>query len=145
MSDWINWLMVAGVVVVLELFTGTFYLLMIALGLFSGALAAYFGCSIALQLIAAAVVGSVATVSLRKSRFGIKNTVDAMRDPNVNLDIGQAIQIDEWQCVSSGLYKARAMHRGALWDAQCSSGEVPQAGMYKIIEIRGSQLVVELK
>ena len=33
MADWINWLVAAGVLVVLELFTGTFYLLMMAIGL----------------------------------------------------------------------------------------------------------------
>jgi len=142
MSDWINWLVIACVVVVLELFSGTFYLLMIALGLVAGALAAFFGFSIELQLITAAVVGSVATVSLRKSRFGIRNKVDATRDPNVNLDIGQTIQIDEWKNTSNDVYTARAMHRGALWDVEFSGNHVPPPGAYKIVEIRGSQLIV---
>ena len=31
MADWINWLVAAGLLVVLELFSGTFYLLMIAI------------------------------------------------------------------------------------------------------------------
>ncbi len=143
MGDWINWLVFAGIVVVLELFSGTFYLLMIALGLGAGSLAAFLGCSIELQLIAAAAVGSVATVSLRKSRFGSRNRVDATRDPNVNLDIGQTIQIDEWKAASNDLYAARAMHRGAQWDVECSTNGVPPPGAYKIIEIRGSQLIVQ--
>lgn len=33
MDDWMTWFVLAGVLVVLELFTGTFYLLMIAVGL----------------------------------------------------------------------------------------------------------------
>ena len=57
MADWINWLVAAGVLVVLELFTGTFYLLMIAIGLGFGALAALGGMSGAVQTIVAAVVG----------------------------------------------------------------------------------------
>src|SRR5471032_42773 len=37
MADWMHWLIAAGVVVILELFTGTFYLLMIAIGIAAGA------------------------------------------------------------------------------------------------------------
>ena len=36
MSDWIHWLIATGGVVVLELFTGTFYLLMVSLGFAAG-------------------------------------------------------------------------------------------------------------
>ena len=39
MADWTYWLIGAGVLIVAELFIGTFYLLMIALGLVFGALA----------------------------------------------------------------------------------------------------------
>lgn len=47
----------------MELFTGTFYLLMLAIGLAAGALAAHAGGSVAAQLLAAAVVGSAGVVS----------------------------------------------------------------------------------
>ena len=143
MSDWINWLAAAGIVVVLELFTGTFYLLMIALGLLCGALAAWLGLSGSVQMITAALVGSVATVTLRCSRFGARNKVEASRDPNVNLDIGQSIDIHKWNRTSAETYSARAMYRGAHWDvAYAGSGE-PHPGMFKIVEIRGSQLIVD--
>ncbi|MET3107384.1 membrane protein implicated in regulation of membrane protease activity [Oxalobacteraceae bacterium GrIS 2.11] len=143
MSDWTVWLVIAGVVVVLELFTGTFYLLMIALGLFAGAMAAFLGCSMVLQIISAALVGSVATISLRRSKFGSTHKVDAARDPNVNLDIGQSIQVNDWSSNAHGTYQSRTMYRGAQWDVQCSSKVAPQAGMFKIVEIRGSLLLVE--
>ena len=45
MTDWMSWLVVAGILVIAELFTGTFYLLMIAIGLSAGALAALAGAS----------------------------------------------------------------------------------------------------
>jgi len=143
MSDWINWLVIAGIVVVLELFSGTFYLLMISAGLFAGALAALIGWSFEFQMIVAALVGSVATISLRRSRFGVRHKVDANRDPNVNLDIGQSLQVNEWKSNSNGTYSARAMHRGAQWDVICASKEQVLPGMYKIVEISGSQLIVE--
>ena len=57
MADWMMWLAAAGIVVILEMFSGTFYLLMIAVGLASGALAALAGLEPQLQLIIAAAVG----------------------------------------------------------------------------------------
>ena len=146
MSDTMSWLVIAGVVVVLELCSGTFYLLMIAFGLVSGALAAYLGCSHEVQLIVVAVVAALSTVVLRRSRFGVRDKVVASRDPNVNLDIGQVIVISDWQHNSVvGLHKARAMHRGALWDVEYVSSEPAHPGRYTIVEIRGSQLIVEPK
>ena len=40
MADWIMWLVAAGVLVALELFSGTFYLLMVAIGALAGGLQA---------------------------------------------------------------------------------------------------------
>ncbi|MCD6026507.1 MAG: NfeD family protein [Solimicrobium sp.] len=143
MSEWMNWLIVAGIMVVLEMFTGTFYLLMIAVGLLAASLVAFLGLTSEYQIITAALVGAIATISLRRSRFGITHKVKAARDPNVNLDIGQSIQINEWHSNSTGVFSARAMHRGALWDVKYVGKEEPGAGTFKIVEIQGSQLVVE--
>jgi membrane protein implicated in regulation of membrane protease activity len=137
MADWINWLVAAGVLVVLELFTGTFYLLMIAIGLAFGALAAWLGMSGAVQTIVAAAVGVLATGLLHRSRFGRPVRGDAARDPNVNIDIGQRVDVAEWH---GG--KARVMYRGALWDVELGQGAIAEAGVFKIVEIQGSRLIV---
>ena len=57
------WWVAAGVAVAAELGTGTFYLLMIALGLLAGALAAHLGIGEAGQFLAAAVIGGGATAA----------------------------------------------------------------------------------
>jgi membrane protein implicated in regulation of membrane protease activity len=137
MADWINWLVAAGVLVVLELFSGTFYLLMIAIGLGFGALAALGGMSVPLQTIVAAVVGVAATGLLHRSRLGRPARGNAARDPNVNIDIGQHLTVDQW---NDG--KARVMYRGALWDVELGQGAHPQAGVFKIVEVQGSRLIV---
>jgi membrane protein implicated in regulation of membrane protease activity len=137
MADWINWLVAAGVLVVLELFSGTFYLLMIAIGLGFGALAALAGVSVPFQTIVAAVVGVIATLLLHRSRLGRPARTNPARDPNVNLDIGQRITVDQW---NDG--KARVMYRGALWDVELGHGDHPQAGDFKIVEVQGSRLIV---
>jgi len=138
MADWMIWLAMAGIVVILEMFSGTFYLLMIAFGLAAGALAALAGLTPSAQLIAAAVVGIVATYALRRSRWGRRRATDAVRDPNINLDIGQSVRVERWDAGGS----ARAMYRGAPWDIELVPGEDAQPGSFIIREVRGSRLIV---
>lgn len=142
MADWGYWLAAAGVTVILELFSGTFYLLMIAIGLGAGALAALLGLGMAAQTLVAGVVGVAVTALLRSSRFGkrLAGQGDAGRDPNVNLDIGQTVNVPEWQDGA-----ARVMYRGALWDVELERSTVampPAPGQYTIREVRGSRLIV---
>jgi membrane protein implicated in regulation of membrane protease activity len=137
MADWMGWLAAAGVLIVLELFTGTFYLLMMAVGLAFGAVAAWLGASIPVQAIVAAVIGIVGTGLLHRSRLGRPPRVDAARDQNVNMDIGQRLAVDNWQ---QG--HARVMYRGALWDVELGPGAQAQAGDYRIVEVQGSRLIV---
>lgn len=137
MTDWMSWLVGAGILVVAELFTGTFYLLMIAIGLGAGALAALSGASGSTQTFVAAVVGLAATAILHRSRFGRPARSEASRDRNVNIDIGQRVMVSNWQ---DG--RARAMYRGALWDIELGPGALPEAGDFRIVEVLGSRLIV---
>lgn len=144
MAQWMLWLVAAGAVVILELFTGTFYLLMIAIGIVAGAVVAYAGGTLEVQLIVAAVVGLLATVILRHSGLGRVNRTDAARDPNVNIDIGQPITVDAWQSAPAGGKRltARVMYRGAPWDVELSQDGPAMPGQYIIREIQGSRLIV---
>jgi membrane protein implicated in regulation of membrane protease activity len=137
MNEWMVWLVLAGVLVVFELLTGTFYVLMIAIGLACGAVAAILGMSIPVQILVAAVVGVAATGVLHRSRFGRPLKQDASRDRNVNLDIGQSVHVDTW---NDG--KARVMYRGAMWDVDLAPGAIPGAGAFRIVEVQGSRLIV---
>jgi membrane protein implicated in regulation of membrane protease activity len=142
MAAWIIWLTLAGIVVICELFTGTFYLLMISFGLIAGGVAAYAGINLELQFIVAAVVGIVATYALRHSKYGRFNRSDAARDPNVNLDIGQTLQIKHWTSNAGEPSTARTMYRGAMWDVELAHGSTAQPGTFIIKEIRSSRLIV---
>ena len=71
MSDSTLWWLLAGFTVALELFTGTFYLLMLAVGLAAGALAAHAGLGLAGQLSVAAFVGSAAVVACYTPLWGL--------------------------------------------------------------------------
>ncbi|MDF3035629.1 MAG: NfeD family protein [Paucimonas sp.] len=142
MADWVIWFVMAGVLVIFEIFTGTFYLLMIACGLAAGGAAALMSMTHSMQLIAAAVVGLGATYALRRIRKSEGPAADASRDPNVNLDIGQSVSIDTWESSARGAPRARAMYRGAMWDIELAQGSEPEAGMFIIREVVGSRLVV---
>lgn len=142
MTDWIAWFVLAGILVVLEMFTGTFYLLMIALGFAAGGVAALAGASAAAQLVAAAAIGVIATYGLRRSKWGKTARRDAQRDPNVNLDIGQTLVVDAWSGEQGRTQTARVMYRGAMWDVELEAGALARPGAYVIREVRGNRLVV---
>ena len=143
MAHWMIWLILAGLVVILELFSGTFYLLMIAIGLVAGSVAATIGAGLEIEMIVAAVVGIIATVILRRSKFGKLTRTDSARDPNVNLDIGQTIMVDAWNNGPPGARPtARVVYRGALWDVELAHDAHPAPGRHTIREIHGSRLIV---
>ncbi|QJE01773.1 NfeD family protein [Massilia forsythiae] len=137
MADWMGWLALAGILVILELFIGTFYLLMIAIGLAVGGVVALLGAALPLQAIVAGVVGVAATGLLHRSRFGRPARQDATRDRNVNLDIGQHVSVPAWD---NG--RARVLYRGALWDVELGQGATAHPGQFRIVEVLGSRLVV---
>lgn len=142
MTDWMIWFAVACVLVILEMATGTFYLLMIAIGTAAAGLAALGGMGVPEQCLIAAAVAALGTFALRRSKFGRPDHTDAARDPNVNLDIGQVLEVAEWRHVSGTSYTARTMYRGALWDVELAEGESPLPGKFVIQEVQGSRLIV---
>jgi len=137
MADWMLWAIGAGVLVILELFSGTFYLLMIAIGMGAGALTSLARVDMPGQMLVAAIVAAIATLLLRRSRFGKTAQPAAEANPDVNLDIGQTVNVPAWQDGA-----ARVMYRGAMWDVELAPGEAPAPGVFRIREIRGSRLIV---
>lgn len=143
MTDWMIWFAAACVLLVAEMATGTFYLLMIAIGAAVGGVAALAGIGGSWQCVLAAVVAVVATALLRRSRFGRTPAIDAARDPAVNPDIGQAISVQEWRSGGSDAPRtARVMYRGALWDVELAADGQAVAGSFVIQEVRGNRLIV---
>jgi membrane protein implicated in regulation of membrane protease activity len=131
------WWIGAGALIVLELFIGTFYLLMIAIGFIAAALARLAGANLPVQVGVAAVVALVAVALLRRSRFGRRQRVDAARNPDINLDIGATLSVPEWHH-----RRARTQYRGAAWDVELAPGEPEDARLYQIAALNGSCLVV---
>lgn len=133
------WWLLAGAAVAVELVTGTFYLLMLAIGLAAGALAAHAGAGLSGQLVAAALVGggAVAGWHLARGRRAGGPRTGANRD--INLDVGEHIEVDAWQADGT----AQVRYRGAQWTALPAGGVPAGTGAHRVTEVVGSRLVVE--
>ncbi|NDY91213.1 NfeD family protein [Ideonella livida] len=132
------WWVAAGLLVTLELLTGTFYLLMLALGASAAALLALAGASATLQFVGAALVGGGATVAWHLRR-GRRHEVPAAADPAVLLDLGARVVVEHW----SPDGRARVHYRGAAWDAVCAPGVACCPGWHHVVSIQGSQLILK--
>ncbi|WP_298213239.1 NfeD family protein [Acidovorax sp.] len=133
------WWLAAGAVVVTELLTGTFYLLMVALGLVAAAVAAHLGLSITPQIVIAALVGGGAVVAcyiLKKKHPGDPS---ARADRSVNMDVGETVLIENWNSDGTTTVK----YRGAQWTAIHRPGVTPSTGMHRVSELVGSRLLVD--
>jgi membrane protein implicated in regulation of membrane protease activity len=133
------WWIAAGVAVAAELATGTFYLLMIALGLAAGALASHLGAREALQIVLAAIVGGGATALWhwrRVSRAGPPQPTASDRD--INLDVGERVHVSAW--ASDGT--ARVSYRGSTWAARLQPGAPAAPGEHVVAAVEGNWLVL---
>ena len=135
MNDTTVWWLITGALVAAELMTGTFYLLMLAIGAVAAALAAHMGTGLTPQLVTAAVVGGLAVVLWRQKSL----RREAQIPTELHLDIGETVQVDAWDAQGT----AQVKHRGANWSAICPSGHTPSPGTHRIQAIQGNRLVLE--
>ena len=109
MDTYLIWLVAGFLLVIVELVSGTFYLLVLGLAAVAGGVVAYTGLPFSVQAVVAAtlaVVGVVWVNRVRRSSAGVK-----MR----SLDVGQPAAFDRWADRAAG--QARVKYRDALWDA----------------------------
>jgi membrane protein implicated in regulation of membrane protease activity len=133
------WWLLTGTAVAVELVTGTFYLLMLAIGLAAGALAAHAGAPLAAQLITAALVGGGAVSGWHLKRGQRPDEPIASANRDVNLDIGEVVHIEAWNRDGTASIK----YRGASWTAIPVEGAILVAGPHRVREVVGNRLVVE--
>ena len=139
METSVVWFVLGLALVAAELFTGTFYLLMVAIGFAAGGLMAWAGSPMVAQFVVGAVVGLIAVLLLRRVRGAhVTDKPEAASNPDLLLDIGQAVHVSAWH---HG--RAKVQYRGAQWDAQLASGDGGRAPAdYRIVAVNGSVLVL---
>lgn len=133
------WWLLTGAAVGIELATGTFYLLMLAIGLAAAALAAHAGAAFEVQIAFAAVVGSAAVLGWRAFKRSRTPDLPASANHDVNLDIGETVQVDTWNPNRT----AQVKYRGANWTVASVENEPLVPGEHQVVEVIGSRLIVQ--
>lgn len=133
------WWLIAGAAIVLELVSGTIYLLLLGIGFAAAAVAAHLGAGIAVQIVVAAVVGVGAVAAWYLVRRGRGAEAPSRSNPNVNLDIGERIHVEAWQPDGT----ATVRYRGAQWTVVSRGGSTTAPGDHRVVEMVGSRLVVD--
>ncbi|WP_027016085.1 NfeD family protein [Comamonas composti] len=134
-----TWWLVAGALVIAELLTGSFYLLMLAMACAVGALCAHAGLSPMAQVLTASILGVTAVLAcylVRKRRAALHG-LSSNRE--LNLDVGESVMVEQWS--SDGTAQVR--YRGAQWTVIGRPGNLPSAGMHRVAEVVGNRLLVD--
>lgn len=128
------WWIAAAILVGVEMMTGTFFLLIVALACVAGGLVAYIGIDASWQWGVAAVIEVIGTaaVVLWKKKFATQPRLSN------NLDVGQQVSVLEWRDNDT----ARVSYRGTQWDAVLDSPATPKREHMVIMGMRGAQLVL---
>jgi membrane protein implicated in regulation of membrane protease activity len=135
MAIYIYWFLLALLLLGVEMATGTFYLLVIAVAMSAGGVVALLGLGFPAQLVIAALAGAVGIVILRRMKDKDSSGSDA---GNQSLDVGQPVKVLSWR--EDGT--ARVFYRGAEWDAELDAEDARRDGTLYIKTIRGSVLIV---
>ena len=110
METYLVWLAAGFVLVIAELVTGTFFLLVLGIAAFAGSATAWFGLGFWLEALLAAAVAIAGVFWVRQHRKANPQSDMA------SLDVGQAVTLDAWINREQGA--ARVKYRNTLWDAE---------------------------
>ncbi len=135
MEPWLAWGVLGLVLVIAELLTGTFYLLVLGVAAFGAAAVAGLGHIFAAQAIVACVVAAGGCYGVHVYRH--KNRAGQMPP----IDAGMPASFESW--IDSGARLARVRYRGASWEARVDGAEAlaPGATVY-VLAADGNTLKV---
>lgn len=135
MHPYLFWLIAGFILVIIELLTGTFYLLVLGIAAFGATAVAWYGFSFPIQSITAVTLGLIGSWLVHNYRS--QNTQQQMR----SIDYGQPVIFEAW--LDQGSLRATVMYRGAPWEAQLENSEGISAGSTLYIKsVNGNILTV---
>lgn len=134
MDPYLLWVVIGIVLIIVEMLTGTLYLLVLGVAALAAAAAAYLGHSFWVQAVIVAAVAVVGVILLKRFRGA------AQPASSQGLDIGQTVILDAWISEADGL--ARVQYRNAQWEAQVTGERVPDGKVFYIHAVDGNTLLV---
>lgn len=135
MDNYLFWLIAGFVLVIAELVTGTFYMLVLGIAAFAGGVAAWLHAGFWTESITAAAVAVAGVLWVQQYRriSGAKRMT--------SLDAGHPAVFDSWVNREAG--QARVKYRDALWDASVSGDAAGEPGeVLYVTSIDGNTLKV---
>ncbi|MEI7455446.1 MAG: NfeD family protein [Nitrosomonadales bacterium] len=131
MENFNYWFLLALILLGLEMATATFYMLVLSVAMAVAGFSAMLSVSLAWQfaLCALAVMLGLGILRILKMPF---------RPDQSSLDIGQPVEVLIWHDNGS----ARVAYRGAEWDAELESADLPHQGTFYISAVQGATLIL---
>ena len=124
----------AVALVIGELLTGTFYLLVLGIAATGGAALAYFGLPLGAQAGVATAIAILGVILVSRYRAKVS------KDTSINaMDVGHRVTLDSWVNEAEGL--ARVRYRDTLWDAKVV-GERGSGTTFYVRGLDGSTLQI---
>ena len=120
MDHAIVWGVTGLVLVIVELLTGTFYLLMLGIAAFGAALAAWLGLEFPGQSVVGVAISAVGCYGVHV--YKARNRAQQMAP----LDAGMPASFERW--LDAGARLAKVRYRGASWEARVEGLEAIEPG-----------------
>lgn len=132
------WAILGLALVVVELLTGTFYLLMLAIAAFGAALAAWLGQGFPVQVIVGSAIAAAGCYGVHVYRA--RNATEQMP----SIDAGQPASFESW--LDQPARRASVRYRGASWEAVVEGDAAPESGatLY-VVATNGNTLKVSTR
>lgn len=134
MEMYLLWAVTGIVLIIVEMLTGTFYLLVIGIAALVAAAVAWLGHSFWIQAVAVAAVSVTGVILVKRFRGA------ALPASGQALDIGHTVILDAWISEADGL--ARVQYRNAQWEARVTGERVPGGKVFYIHAVDGNTLHV---
>lgn len=133
MATYLLWAIAGFVLIIAELLSGTFYLLVLGIAALAAAAIAFVAGDFWVQAMVAAAVALIGIYAVR--RWWATHPKDSAASNN--LDLGQAVVVDSWVNQAAGI--ARIKYRGSTWEAQLDSNMEHPPKLADVLYIRGQE------
>ncbi len=134
MDAYLIWAVAGIVLIIVEMLTGTFYLLVLGIAALAAAGAAWLGQSFWVQAVITAAVAVTGVILVNRFRG---KSLPASRQA---LDVGQSVMFESWISEADGL--ARVSYRNAQWEARVTGERNAGGRVFYIHAVEGNTLLV---
>lgn len=137
MPDYLIWLIAGLALIIIEMVSGTFYLLVLGVAAFAGALAAFLGGGALWQVVCFGILAAIGIFVVHRWHQSRPATTAQDR----SLDVGQAVTLESW--LDRNSKRIRVKYRNSTWDALLiGDADVQINDTLYIRSVQGSELHV---